>query len=99
MNLQICFMNETSSSTDSCSSSSSGSDTCPKLSKSLTFTNNSSSSYGGNAHPYNSRPLSVNIKKSCSMDKGKHLYILMLLIVPVFNGETKLPVKAHGKMK
>ncbi|XP_055379282.1 schwannomin-interacting protein 1 [Condylostylus longicornis] len=59
-NLQICFMNEASSDTESISSDS---ETCPKLSKS---TSNASSRYSSmssisTSNPYNSRPLSVNI--------------------------------------
>lgn len=60
MNLQICFMNEASSDTESPSSDS---ETCPKLSKSTSNSSNMSRySSSSSAHnPYHSRPLSVNI--------------------------------------
>lgn len=69
MNLQICFMNDTASDTESPSSDS---ESCPKLSKSKTFSNSASSSNyysrysSSTSHPYNSRPLSVNIKKNAT---------------------------------
>lgn len=47
MNLQICFMNETASDTESPSSDS---ESCPKLSKSITFSNHSASTNGGDHH-------------------------------------------------
>lgn len=73
MNLQICFMNETASDNESPSSDS---ESCPKLSKSFTFSNNSTgntySRYNSaDSHPYNSRPLSVNVRKGSTAEKGK----------------------------
>ncbi|KAG4070745.1 hypothetical protein HA402_010971 [Bradysia odoriphaga] len=71
MNLQICFMNETASDNESPSSDS---ESCPKLSKSFTFSNNSTtgntySRYNSaDSHPYNTRPLSV--RKSSSTEKA-----------------------------
>ena len=67
-------MNETASDTESPSSDS---ESCPKLSKSLTFSNSSSAAnrFNGGAHqphPYNARPLSVNMsKKKKSIERGK----------------------------
>lgn len=59
MNLQICFMNDTASDTESPSSDS---ESCPKLSKSQTF-NNRPQYNSATAHPYKSHPLSVNIER------------------------------------
>lgn len=61
MNLQICFMNDTASDTESPSSDS---ETCPKLTK---ITNSNTNNTGGlhrvnsstNGHPFKSRPLTV----------------------------------------
>lgn len=66
-------MNETASDNESPSSDS---ESCPKLSKSFTFSNNSTantySRYNSvDTHPYNSRPLTVNVRKSNSTEKGK----------------------------
>ncbi|KAJ6646210.1 putative proline iminopeptidase, partial [Pseudolycoriella hygida] len=71
MNLQICFMNETASDNESPSSDS---ESCPKLSK--TFSNNSTgNSYSrynssDSSHPYNTRPLSVNVRKGNTTEKA-----------------------------
>jgi hypothetical protein len=54
MNLQICFMNETASDTESPSSDS---ESCPKLSKI-----NTRSKTNPNANPYSSRPLTTSKK-------------------------------------
>ncbi|CAD7086437.1 unnamed protein product [Hermetia illucens] len=66
MNLQICFMNEASSDTESPSSDS---ETCPKLSKSTSNSSNMSRySSSSSAHnPYHSRPLSMNRPSTLSL--------------------------------
>lgn len=66
MNLQICFMNETASDTESPSSDS---ESCPKLSKSKTFTNRPAYS-SQVAHPYRARPLSFNVAGSATAAKS-----------------------------
>lgn len=69
MNLQICFMNETASDTESPSSDS---ESCPKLSKSQTFNNRAYSTQV--PHPYRARPLSVNIgAKSPVAENGERI--------------------------
>lgn len=64
MNLQICFMNETASDTESPSSDS---ETCPKLSKAPSFANRPAAAYNGQvANPYRARPLSVSVASAAS---------------------------------
>lgn len=87
MNLQICFMNETASDTESPSSDS---ESCPKLSKSSSFSSNASSgtnnyysrySSSSVTHPYNSRPLTVSINKKNTVEKG----IIILICLSNYN--------------
>jgi Schwannomin-interacting protein 1 len=80
MNLQICFMNETASDTESPSSDS---ETCPKLSKSTHSSNQQNNNHQQHHHqvlthnklssayinPYTSRPLSVQKLQSSTTPK------------------------------
>ena len=80
MNLQICFMNEVSSDTESPSSDS---ETCPKLSKTISTSSNTTSSTAASSrysssssiipHPYHGRPLSVSVSTNNNLHK-KSLY-------------------------
>ena len=71
-NLQICFVNDAAAAADG-DSLSSDSESCPKLSKPVTHTNQPPvpvrhSNITAQANPYNSRPLSM--KKTTSQEKG-----------------------------
>lgn len=78
MNLQICFMNDTASDTESPSSDS---ESCPKLSKSQTF-NNRPQHAGGSAHPYKTRPLSINIeRRSAAQEHCQCILILIIMLI------------------
>lgn len=71
MNLQICFMNDAAAAADT-ESPSSDSESCPKLSKPIKYSNqaaNSRYSASSQPHPYNARPLSIK-KSSSSHEKG-----------------------------
>lgn len=75
-------MNETASDNESPSSDS---ESCPKLSKSFTFSNNSigntySRYNSADSHPYNSRPLSVNVRKGSTTEKGTNYCLSKKLI-------------------
>lgn len=81
-NLQICFVNDAAAAADG-DSLSSDSESCPKLSKPITHTNQSTSSLNrlsGTAaqpNPYSSRPLSM--KKMTPKEKGSCYCILFAL--------------------
>lgn len=76
-NLQICYVNDSAAAADG-DSLSSDSESCPKLSKPITHTNQSTNSLSRHSsitaqpNPYHSRPLSM--KKTTSQEKGINLH-------------------------